>query len=140
MTDAPVPALHITRVAYGCDSLRALQQRLAMRIADGVVHLTTRYRPKRHEEIAGGSIYWIIAHQVVARSRILGFTDSPDGRTDILVEPIARPVRIKAKRAHQGWRYLEDKDAPADLGEGELDDSAILPSKIARELNNLGLV
>ena len=46
--------------------------------------------------------------------------------------------RPRAKRAHQGWRYLEDRDAPEDLPEGtDLGDA--LPGRLIRKLSALGL-
>ena len=45
----------------------------------------------------------------------------------------------QAKRAHQGWRYLADSDAPRDLAEGEIAED-IMPGKLAGELARLGLV
>jgi hypothetical protein len=46
-------------------------------------------------------------------------------------------VHPKPKRAHQGWRYLEEADAPADLADGESAD--MLPPSLAGELAKLGL-
>src|SRR3546814_6634587 len=74
--------------------------------------LTTRYLPKRVEELAGGSLFWIHGHQLVGRSPLLGFQETGQGRYWIRLEPRLIPVRTLPKRAHQGWRYLEDKDAP----------------------------
>ena len=134
--------LHMTKIAFGCDSLPYLQERLSAREGElqaGEVFLTTRYLPKRHAEMVGGSLYWIIAHRIMARSPILRFDPAPDGRTQIVIEPRAIPVESKAKRAHQGWRYLEDKDAPLDLGEGEKTMSE-MPSDMLMNLTKLGLV
>ena len=47
-------------------------------------------------------------------------------------------VHPKAKRAHQGWRYMTDRQAPPDLAEGELQSDA-MPGKLIRELSKLGL-
>lgn len=105
--------LHLTKIAYGMDSLTGLQAALARRTP--AARLTTRYRPKRDQELAGGSLYWIIAHRIVARSAILAFESRSDGKTDIVIEPLARAVRPIPRRAHQGWRYLEAGDAPPDL-------------------------
>lgn len=105
--------LHLTKIAYGADSLAHLQAALAARAPHP--RLTTRYRPKRDAEITGGSLYWIIAHKIVARSAIIAFEARADGKTDIVIEPIARPVRPFPRRAHQGWRYLEGASAPPDL-------------------------
>ncbi len=101
--------------------------------------LSTRYLPKRHEEMAGGSLYWIIEHALIGRSPILGFSQRDDGRWNIRLEPVLIPVQTVPRRAHQGWRYLDGKDAPADL-EGLQGDSDVLPPKLVGELAKLGLV
>lgn len=134
--------LHLTKIAFGCDSLSYLQERLAARgrdSTDGRMRLTTRYRPTRHAETLGGSLYWIIAHHIVARSPIIGFEDTEDGRTAIVLEAVAIPVQPKPKRAHQGWRYLSAADAPSDFA-GDADDIAALPGKVLKELSKLALV
>jgi len=129
--------LHLTKVAFGTTGVEHLRERLADRGRLGPVALTTRYLPKRHEEIAGsGSLFWIYKHQLVARSPILGFAEAEGGRTAILLDPALVLVTPQPKRAHQGWRYLEDKDAPADLGTG---DMASLPADLAGKLAELGL-
>ena len=136
---APMP-LNMTKIAYRIDSFADLQQRLRVRAAaEGGLFHSTRYRPKRHEEMVGGSLYWIIAHRIMARSEILGFAESPDGRTLIQLSPKLVPVRSRAKRAHQGWRYLEEADAPADL-DGDEDAMAAMPARLIGELTKLGLV
>ncbi|MBQ1497822.1 MAG: DUF1489 domain-containing protein [Sphingomonas sp.] len=130
--------LHLTKVAFGCDSVDYLAQRLAAR--GGTWGLTTRYLPKRHEEIGGeGSLFWILKHQLVGRTPILGFGEAEDGRTAILMEPRLILVAARPKRAHQGWRYLEAKDAPPDLGEAGAGIDA-LPAALMGELSGLGLI
>jgi hypothetical protein len=130
--------LHLTKVAFGTTGVEHLRERLADRGRLGPVALTTRYLPKRHEEIAGvGSLFWIFKHQLIARSPILGFGEAEGGRTAILLDPALVLVAPQPKRAHQGWRYLDDKDAPKDLGTG---DMASLPSELAGKLAELGLV
>jgi hypothetical protein len=110
-------SLHLTKVAFGATSLDHLIDRLASRAAEGPVFLTTRYLPKRHEEIAGsGSLFWIVRHQLVARSRIDRFGEADGGRVAIHLDPALVLVQVRPKRAHQGWRYLEGIDAPGDLG------------------------
>lgn len=132
--------LNMTKIAYRIDSFSELGERLRARAqAEGGLFHSTRYRPKRHEEMVGGSLYWIIAHRIMARSEILGFRESPDGRTLILLSPRLVPVRSQAKRAHQGWRYLEEADAPADL-DGEDDAMADMPAKMIGELTKLALL
>jgi hypothetical protein len=106
--------LHLTKVAYGAQSMEELHSWFANRGDEA--RLTTRYLPKRAGEIApGGSLYWVYKHQLVARSEIL------------------------PKRAHQGWRYLADEDAPRDLADGEVAGD-VMPGKLAGALARLGLV
>jgi hypothetical protein len=106
---------------------------------DGEARMTTRYLPKRHEEMTGGSLYWIREHAIIARSPLIGFAQREDGRWWIRLEPRLILVHPRAKRAHQGWRYLDEQDAPPDIG-GELDGSEPLPARLVGELAKLGLV
>ena len=133
----PVPSLHMTRVAYQAQSLAEMHTWFAQR--GDVARLTTRYRPKRHEELVGGSLFWIFKHQLVARSPILGFEEAEAGRTNIVIATSLIDVLPVPRRAHQGWRYLADADAPRDLAQGE-DASEAMPGKLAGALAKLGLV
>ena len=129
--------LHLTKVAFGCDAVDTLAQRLASR--GNPWGLTTRYLPKRHEEVVGGSLFWILKHQLIGRTPIVGFGEAEGGRTAILMEPRLILVAARPKRAHQGWRYLEDKDAPADLGDAGAGLSE-LPPALVGELAAMGLI
>jgi len=132
--------LNITKVAVGCPDVDALARRLSGRAIEGETYVTTRYRPTRHGELIGGSLFWIVKHQLVARSPILRFEEDERGHCLIrLADPIVL-VRVRPKRAHQGWRYLPETDAPADLGGGEVDDLAALPIGLVRELASLYLI
>lgn len=136
-------ALSITKVAYGAQSLEEIGEWFTGRGDE--VYLTTRYLPKRHEEIIakddgdGGSLFWIFKHQLVARSPILRFEEAEDGRTNIVIAAQMIPVHPRPKRAHQGWRYLAENDAPRDIAEGE-DSGDLMPPKLAGDLARLGLV
>lgn len=132
--------LHLTKVAFGAISLDHLATRLRERSADGPVFLTTRYLPKRHEEIlGGGSLFWIIKHTLVARSPILQFGEAEGGRVAIHIDPALVLTEGRPKRAHQGWRYLEAADAPVDLGDGVLTGDA-MPVGLIGKLAALGLI
>ncbi|MGB3711169.1 MAG: DUF1489 domain-containing protein [Erythrobacter sp.] len=127
--------LHMTKIAFGANSVEDLAKRFEGR---DVVRLTTRYRPKRHEELIGGSLYWIVNHALVARSTILGFPDAEDGRCHIELEPVLVRIHPKPKRAHQGWRYLKG-EPPRDLAPGE-DIGDALPGRLAAKLEKLALI
>lgn len=133
--------LHLTKVAFGATSVEHLAERLTLRAAEGPVFLTTRYLPKRHEDVAGrGSLFWILKHQLVARSAILGFGEAEGGRTAIHIDPQLVLVQARPKRAHQGWRYLEAADAPLDLGGDAADGLAAMPPALVGKLAELALI
>ena len=130
----------MTKIAFGAESPAHLRQRLESYAEAGEIRLTTRYLPKRHEEMVGGSLYWIVNHMLVGRSEILGFMDNGQGKTWIRLRPELIAVRSIPKRAHQGWRYLDGKDAPPDLGSADADGRDEMPSKMLGELMKMGLV
>jgi len=128
----------MTKIAFQSESADTLRAWLESHAGEGEARLTTRYLPKRHEEMIGGSLYWIHARQLVGRSPILGFAERPDGKHWIRLAPTLIAVVPRPKRAHQGWRYLAEADAPPDLG-GE-DGGDVLPGEMASELGRLGLL
>jgi len=132
--------LHLTKVAFGAESVDHLAERLRLRGEEGPVFLTTRYLPKRHEEVAGqGSMFWILKHQLIARSPILGFGEAEEGRVAIHIDPKLVLVQARPKRAHQGWRYLEGADAPLDLG-GDATGLDVMPPALMTKLTELALI
>jgi len=131
-------SLHITKIAFGCDGIEMLRDRVAARATGGETGIMTRYRPTRHEEVVGGSLFWIIKHQIVARQRILGF-EEVEGRCRIRLDAALVPVRPRPRRAHQGWRYLKGEEAPVDLDAEDADTDA-MPLPLASELAALGLI
>jgi hypothetical protein len=132
--------LHITKVAVGCSSVAVLAGRVAARASDGWAPVFTRFRPKRADELIGGSLFWIIKHRLAARQTFLGFETTEDGKKCI-IRVAAEVVRVHAypRPAHQGWRYLAGADAPPDLLAGDADLGA-LPPALASELSALQLI
>ena len=144
-------ALHMLKLCVGAESIRdleewveeqmALMRRLGRR--EEQTH-TTRMVPKRIEEIVdGGSLYWVIKGQISARQRLTDirpFTDGEGiGRCHLVMEPVVIPVEPRPFRPFQGWRYLQPKDAPRDIGQHG-DDLAEMPEEMRRELAGLGLL
>ncbi len=130
--------LHLTKVAFGCRTIEALEKRVVARTHGGEMRVATKMRPKRMEELIGGSIHWIVKHRLIGRQQILRFEERKDGRIDIVVAGTLELISPAPKRAHQGWRYLEDADAPGADG----DDSGLgaLPPRLYGKLNALALV
>lgn len=130
--------LNLTKVAFACRDLGALQQRIAGRAIGGEVRVATRMRPKRAAELIGGSLYWIVKHRLIACQEILRFEDREDGRIDIVCSADLRTVSPQPRRAHQGWRYLE-----TDAQHGAASDEtglAGLPPQLYGRLAALALV
>ncbi|MCQ2004218.1 DUF1489 family protein [Rhizobium sp. NRK18] len=144
-------SLHMIKLCVGADSVDDLKEWVADRamtaIAAGLephsVH-TTRMVPKKADEILdGGSLYWVIKGQVLARQMIIGietFTDVDGiGRCRLMLGPEVIETAPQPRRAFQGWRYLRPEDAPPDLkGIGGADVD--MPADLARELSELGLL
>ena len=108
-----MPKLHLTKVAFACRDSEILRQRVTSRAVDGELRIATRMRPKRADELIGGNLYWIVKHRLVAGVEIRRFEDREDGRIDIVCSAELKAVAPTPRRAHQGWRYLEESDAPS---------------------------
>lgn len=130
--------LGLTKVAYGCASLAAVERKVARWSAGGELRVPTRMRPKRAAECIGGHLHYIVKHRIVARLEILRFEDRPDGRIDIVCADRVEPLSPAPRRAHQGWRYLEETDAPAADGDGS--GLGQLPPRLYGKLAALMLV
>ncbi len=128
--------LNLTKVAFGATSIDQMLGWWANRGPQA--RLTTRYKPKRADELVGGSLFWILKHQLVARTEILGFEEAEAGKTNIVVSTAIVRVRPLPRRAHQGWRYLEAADAPVDLASG--DGAEEMPPQLVGDLSALGLI
>ena len=133
-----VPKLHLTKVAFGCRDVGALASRIAARAAAGELRVATRMRPRRADELVGGNLYWIVKHRLIACNAILGFEDREDGRIDIVCSAELTTITPRHCRAHQGWRYLADENAPSSEDDGT--GVAELPPRLYGRLAALALV
>ena len=134
--------LHLIKLCVGCDTVDDL---LAWRAQSAIVGepwlMRTRQTPRRAEElIDGGSLYRVYRGQILSRQRILGVRTVERDRTPhcevTLADEVIRTVPMP-RRAFQGWRYLDPKDAPRDL---KASDKAKLPDSLRAELTELGLL
>jgi len=128
----------MTKVAFACRDLDALKSRIGTRAVNGVVRVPTRMRPKRSAELIGGNLYWIVKHRIIGGLEIMRFEDREDGRIDIVCSAELKVVSPIPRRAHQGWRYLEESDAPP--ADGDETGVAELPPQLYGRLAALSLV
>ncbi|MEL6571847.1 MAG: DUF1489 domain-containing protein [Pseudomonadota bacterium] len=138
--------VHLVKLSVGTedvDGLAAWQATKRAQSDDGYPRHVTRMWPKRAAEILdGGSIYWVIKGAVLARQRIVRLDeyDSADGirRCAIVCDtPLIRVVATP-KRAFQGWRYLDPKDAPIDLPANRQEEDQ-LPPELSQALAAIGV-
>ncbi|HVO04341.1 MAG TPA: DUF1489 domain-containing protein [Candidatus Cybelea sp.] len=134
---------------FASEECRKARKRKGLRSASEHAHWT-RMRPKRAEDVLdGGSLYWVIRGRICVRHRILRLDDVEDDKGKpycaIVYDPKVILTEERPRRAFQGWRYLEDEDAPPDLADQRTAlraarAEADLPPKMIAELKSLGLL
>lgn len=101
--------------------------------------LRTRMTPKRAAEMIGqGSVYRVFKGVILCRQLILDIRTVGEGvaaRCEVVLDEDVVRVAPTPRRAFQGWRYLEAKDAPPDLSSEAFGD---VPPELARELREIG--
>ncbi len=138
------PRVHLIKLAVGVRDfahLAAIQKARAA-ATPPLRHLTRNFPKRADELLGGGSIYWVIGGLISARQLLAGVERAAeaDGTpcTALVLNPTLVQVEPRPMRAFQGWRYLEAKDAPPDLG-GD-GGGAEMPEEMRRKLAALGLL
>lgn len=141
--------VHLIKLSVGTESFADLYTRQethlhAMKKAGKTPELmhTTRNTPKRAAELLdGGSIYWVAKGGIIARQKMLdvrAITRDDMPYCGLVYDPILVPVQWQPRRAFQGWRYLEEENAPPDRDTATGEDE--LPPAMRQELIKLGLL
>lgn len=129
-------SLHMIKLVVGCDTIEDL---LAWHAQARPWIMHTRQTPKRAAELLeGGSLYRVFRGVILCRQRILAVDTVGEGvtaRCEVTVDPEIVRVAPTPRRAFQGWRYLEGKDAPPDMIGGE---DGEIPAELARQLREAG--
>ena len=132
-------ALHMIKLCVGCDTVEELVDWQRAREPNGPWIMRTRQTPKRAAELSGGgSLFRVFRGVILCRQAILEVNTVGEGvtaRCEVTLDP--NPIRVTPtpRRAFQGWRYLEPKDAPADLPQ---DSFGEVPTELARRLREVG--
>jgi len=143
--------VHLIKLCVGVDAVAELHAWQAERLdtlrRQGKVaelcHRTMQMPKRRDEVLNGGSLYWVIRGVILVRQRVLDLR--PDVKDDgvaccgIVLDPELIATRPQARRAFQGWRYLDAADAPQDLRAFEASD-ADMPPGMREELRELRLI
>ena len=143
-------SLHLIKLSVGAGRVADLAAWQAGRLAeatraghaDELYHIT-RMVPKRRDELLdGGSIYWVIKGVIRARQKLLDIRPFVDNegtrRCRLVLDPELVRTERRERRAFQGWRYFESKDAPRDARGAASDDG--MPEEMREELEKLGLM
>ena len=142
--------VHLIKLCVGVSTLEELESYRGERAhwwgadyGEGVHVHRTRTRPKRFAEMKGvSSIYWVLSGVIRCRQPILRLAEAVDEAglacCDIIMAPDLVRVTPRPKGPFQGWRYLEDKDAPPDLASGGFAEEG--SAEMAEELARLGLI
>lgn len=133
-------ALHMIKLVVGCDTIEdLLDWRKTHDQAGAPWILRTRQTPKRAAEMVdGGSVYRVFRGVILCRQRILAVDTVGEGvtaRCEVTLDPQIVRVAPTPRRAFQGWRYLEARDAPGDLDEEAFGE---VPAELARQLREAG--
>lgn len=139
--------LHLIKLSVGpkdVGQLRAVQ-RLRAQTRPPLRHQTRSIPRRKAELLQGGSIFWVVAGFVQVRQRLLDIIeDRWDDETaccGLVLDPELVPVEARAMKAFQGWRYLDPKDAPADVDDDAAAQGAdALPEHLKRALREARLI
>jgi hypothetical protein len=139
--------LHLCKIAVGARDIAHLREIQAARaVAEPPLRHRTRNMPRRAAEVTdGGSLFWVVTGAMVVRQRILRIApdawDDGSACTGLVLDPVLVPVAARRMKPFQGWRYLEARDAPADLvAAGPADGEHALPPALRQALRELRLL
>ena len=133
-------ALHMIKLVVGAANIEEMLAWRARTGQDGGPGiLRTRMTPKRGVEMVdGGSIYRVFKGVILCRQKILAVNTVGEGvtaRCEIALSDDIVRVAPTPRRAFQGWRYLDPRDAPPDL---DLEAFGDVPETLARQLREAG--
>jgi hypothetical protein len=136
--------LHLIKLCVGVSEVSELRQWIkdAKAGRDTLDHVTRMFPRRKDEILPKGSLYWVIRGLILCRQPIAGLVPvkGKDGieRCRIMFKPKIVLVEPAPRRAFQGWRYLEEADAPRDLAKGAKLEQ--FPAQMRKDLANLGLL
>lgn len=140
--------VHMVKLCVGAETIDDLvvwqkhvaKERRRLGLSPLVVH-ETRMMPKRADELLnGGSLYWVIKGVIQVRQEISAINQRQDrfGKSYCEIGLKRELVRTApmGKKAFQGWRYLKETDAPADLTGADAKD---VPPQLSAALRDAGV-
>ena len=100
----------------------------------------TRMTPKQRETLlAGGSLYWVIKGEILARQRLMDLravqNEAGHAACAFVLDPALIETLPQPRRPFQGWRYLRPEDAPPDQTAAPGMDAVFI-----RQLSEVGVI
>ena len=127
------------KLCVGAATVEDLLEWQRTRETPGPWIMRTRQTPKRAAELVdGGSLFRVFKGVILCRQPILAVNTVGEGvtaRCEVTLDPTPIRVAPTPRRAFQGWRYLQPKDAPPDLAAAGFAD---VPQDLARQLREAG--
>lgn len=138
--------LHLVKLSVGSESVAtkdAWQADQMLQSGTAPRHVTRMWPRRETELLDGGSIYWVIKGNILARQEIIRLDEviGQDGirRCGIVLNPQLMQTVPQPRRPFQGWRYLTDEDAPRDTTVF-VDGADELPTEMQAHLASLGVL
>ncbi|WP_019961610.1 DUF1489 family protein [Woodsholea maritima] len=134
--------IHLIKLCVGVDRIEDLESYRDQTVKAGALpFITTRNTPKdKGELLKGGSLYWVIKRVIQCRQKILDIETIEDAGQKmclITLDPEIVRTAPQPRKAFQGWRYLKQGDAPADITQLSAGGEN-LPDDLRHQLIELG--
>ena len=143
--------INLIKLCVGINSVSELEIRQkkisfsdeTLNSSDFTYHVTRMFPQKEKELLSGGSLYWVIKGQVLARQKIKNLKKIKDenkkNKCLIILERKIILTKNLPRKPFQGWRYLKPNDAPEDIAIFDKSQKEI-PHKLQIELYKLGIL
>ena len=106
-------------------------------------HVTRMFPQKEKEILSGGSLYWVIKGQILARQKITALKkindDNDIKRCLLILERKIYLTQSQPRKPFQGWRYLKPEITPKDISIYNKKKKEI-PHKLQIELYKMGVL
>ncbi|MEL6583798.1 MAG: DUF1489 domain-containing protein [Pseudomonadota bacterium] len=147
----PNPSLHLIKLCVGAERVEDLldwqKRQAALQRTRGLpqehTHVTRMWPRRSAELLQGGSLFWVFKGYILARQGIarLDRVIGEDGvsRCSIVLDKTVIRTHAMPRKAFQGWRYLDPKDAPPDLPDDETTHEDALPAGLSVALADIGI-
>jgi len=143
--------LNLIKLCVGINSISELEERQSKLILpkkfksknDTTFHITRMYPQRDKEILSGGSLFWVIKGQILARQKILFLERIKDEnnikRCLIGLERKIYITQTQPRKPFQGWRYLKQELSPKDISIYDKSEEE-LPHNLKLDMYKIGVL